>query len=68
MWRLVHGVLGGYFGLTYPLTMARLKRASGNVKDAGKSSGNEWLRDTPQLWLYSQDDRVASATVIEDSE
>ena len=67
MWRLVHGVLGGYFGLTYPLTMARLKRASGNVKDGGKSSGNEWLMDTPQLWLYSQDDRVASATVIEDS-
>ena len=68
MWRLVHGVLGSYFTLTYPMTMARLRRASNNVKDGGESSGNMWLRDIPQLWLYSQDDRVASATVIEDSE
>ena len=67
MWRLVHGVLGTYFTLTYALTMSRLKRASGNVRDGGFSSDNEWLMKIPQLWLYSDDDRVASAAVIEDS-
>jgi hypothetical protein len=49
-----------YFGLTHPLTMARLRRASDSVKDGGASSNNEWLMAVPQLWLYSEDDRVCA--------
>ena len=65
-WRLIHGILGAYFALTYPLTMGKLRRASNNVKDGGASSNNDWFASVPQLWLYSDDDRVASPEVIEE--
>ena len=60
LWRVVHAVLGAYFTCTYPLTMAKLRRASNNVKQMPEA-----FRHCPQLWLYSEDDRVASAAVIE---
>jgi hypothetical protein len=60
-WNAVHAVLGGYFGLTYPLTKARLLKASGNVRALPPD-----FQHLPQLWMYSEDDRVADPRVIEE--